>query len=767
MAIILAISLMSIAVFAGDIELSVSSQTPIQVQLNQVGASFVVEIENTRNDDINITLDNVTLSDSSNSYEFTPNISEIFNLSQSNTELVEFSSTHTFDELGVFTGNVNAQEIENISNSQDLNVEITVFDSKSLRIVDVDIQGPIIQGETITLDVIIENNGSANLSDINVIGNISSLSVSNSQSISSLEVGATQTVPVELQIPDTASSNQRELEVRVEYDSGSKVEIYTQNIIISTSQRVFFEGFSDGTIRFDVDLDRRDDTKRLRLVNGFDTTITDIVFTLERDIGDFEVERNIDFLEGRRGTLDVNRDDRRDFELAPDSSYPFRFDLTRLDEISVDTFFSSNALRVEYSVNGVTQSDTFNIELRTFKDDVDVRFRDLELDILAERGRIERFDVFLDNNENFEVDDLELRIGNRFELRSDSSVRLNDGAIEFDERGIFSVLEGRERIRAEFDSRDNDRVGVYEGTFELLYDGRVIDDIPVTITITDGIFIRNVRFLNDAKPDETLRIAVDIENTRSLREITVRGVIDNADSRGLRLTESQTTTVASRDTREVRLNFNIPRDVRSSDLLLEIEVEYEDSNRNLAQFIEERVIRLDIEQSQVDIVNAFAAPNVISCDQSTDTRVSFRNTGLQEETVQVSAQVVGTDISSQTRQYNLLRNEQETFTYTISARDLEPGLYDVRFNVQYSGDNGQGETSRTVQFRVESCADEEIIPIEPPIIEPPVIVEPPEEPEEDGIRAILNDLANPVTIFLGVIAIILFFMIIVITLLLL
>lgn len=94
-------------------------------------------------------------------------------------------------------------------------------------------------------------------------------------------------------------------------------------------------------------------------------------------------------------------------------------------------------------------------------------------------------------------------------------------------------------------------------------------------------------------------------------------------------------------------------------------------------------------------------------------------------------------------------------------------MYDVRFDVRYSGDNGQGETSRIVQFRVESCGDEGTVPIEPPIVEPPVIVEPPEGERENGIRALLSDLANPVTIFLGVLAVILFFMIIIIALLLL
>ncbi|MCH8520042.1 MAG: hypothetical protein LAT82_04785 [Nanoarchaeota archaeon] len=762
----LVVCFITISAFGADIELSMSSTTPIQIQQNQVGASFVVEIENTRTSDINITLSSFNVISGSTSYQFTPNVTEITNLAGSASRLVEFSSTQTFNQIGSYTGNIVVQESSNSSNDASLSVNIGVFDPNSLRINNVNVQGPIIQGETITIQVVIQNNGSANLSGINVTADIASLSVSNSVNVANLNVGATQTIPVQLQIPATASSNQRELEVRVEYDSGSKVEIFTQNIIVSTSQRVFFEGFSDGIIRFDVDLDRRDDTKRLRLVNGFDTTITDIVFTLERDIGDFEVSRNIDFLEGRRGTLDVNRDDRRDFELAPGSSYPFRFDLTRLDEISVGTFFGSNALRVEYRVNGVTQSDRFNIEFRTFKDDVDVKFRDTELNIVAERGRIERVDLFLENNENFEVDNLELRIGNRFELRSDPSVRLNDGSIEFDTRGVFSLLEGRERIRVEFDSRDNDRVGIYEGTFELVYDGRVIEEIPVTITITDGIFVRNVEFLNDAKPDETLRVAVTIENTRSLREVTVRGIIDNADSRGLRLTDTQTTTIASRDSREVRLNFNIPRDVRASDLLLEIVVEYEDSNRNRAEFREERVIRLDIAQSQVEIVNAFAIPNVISCNENVEARVSFRNTGLQEETVQVSAEVLGTQISSQMRQYNLLRGDQETFTYNVPATNLENGLYDIRFNVRYNGNGGEGQTSRVVQFRVENCEDN-TTPITPPIIEPPVVEPPVEEGNDRGIRAILSDLANPVTIFLGIIAMILFFMIIVIALLLL
>lgn len=758
--IVLMVFVSSISVFAvQSIEVE-ALDMPLEVPLNEEGV-FVLNVTNTGDDVINISVPSVvSVSGSGNSYEFTPEQTLITNLAVLDSVLVEFTSSAPLNELGTFTGTVTLQEADDSSVTSSANIEVVVFNPQSLRIVGVNVPTPIQQGSQLEVGVEIENNGSVDLSNVQITLNIASLSLSDSETLNTLQVGQGVTRTLSVNIPSSAGSQSRELEVRVEYGD-SQEQVFTQNIIISPTNRIFFDGFEDGVLRFEIDLDRRDDSQRLRLVNGFDDTISNIIFTLERDIGDFEAGRNIEFREGRRERLDVDRDDRRDFELSPGSSYQFSLEFLRLDEIAIDRFFRSQALRVEYTIDGVRQSDLFDIEIETRRDEVDVRFVDLEYDFSIERGNFERFDIEIENNERFDVDDIEIRVGRTFELRTDSSVRLSSADFDFDTTRL-SIRDGRtERVRFEFDSRSNDRVGVYEGTFVLEFNGRVIDEVPVVFRITDGVFIRSITQVADARPDETLRVDVVVENTRSLREVTIRGEMNNVNSRGTDLVDTETRILPSRDQQTIRLSFNIPQDVRANDLLLKVLLEYVDpeDSRNTIQFREERLIRVDRPQRQIEISNAFVAPNVVACRDTVSSRMTFRNTGLDDETARVQAQVVGTDVSSQTQTFNLNRNEERTFNFDIPLQDLEPGIYDVRFTVTYNSE----ETSRVVQFQKQVCEDD--------TTPQPPVTPPTNETDENGtiepIEEERESLFNNFTIALLAIAGILILLIIAVLVILL
>ena len=568
-------------------------------------------------------------------------------------------------------------------------------------------------GDNVQFSITVENTGNATI-NITLDSSVSLTSGGNSvtfspsaTTITNLAQGATQVITLDSDSEFTTSGTfSGSLSGEVSDNSSATALEGLSVTVPEPTDVVFFEGFEDGDIRFEVDLDDDDDTQRLRMVNGFNQDITDIILTLVSDIDDFEVETNIEFEETGDDKLDVDEDDKdEEFELSSGSTYSFTLDLRNLDDIAIKTHSQSNALEVDYILaNGSSRTQSFDMTIIADKDDVDIEFRQTEFEITIDRGESDDFDLEIRNNEDFELENITISIGDDFELTSDSSEELSSSRIEFEETGEFTVDEGTQDFRIDINSNDNDEVGTYEGTFVLEYQGDEIDEIPVTIKITDGVFIKSITPEGPAIPDENLQIDVLIDNQDSTQSITVTGRIENVNTFGTDLVETENIVIAKNNEEIIELIFSIPDDVRSNDLLLELTVEYTDPDDDdkTVEFIEEVALSVDRPDNAIDIVSAFVSPNVISCESGVQAKVTFKNVGSQEEDVTVSANVGGTSISSERREFDLVENGQDSFTYIVPTSTLAPGQYGVEFRLEY--DNGQLVETRTVNFEKFECS---------------------------------------------------------------
>ncbi|MFP4401901.1 MAG: CARDB domain-containing protein [Candidatus Nanoarchaeia archaeon] len=707
LALIMAMSSFSFAI--KDFTLT-TAQNNFEVQVDD-SLQFEVDIENTGDEPINLTINQIQFVDGSNTIMFNPNQTTITNLNDSqNPVSIEFTNASMLDTLGSYSGDLIVVDSQNSSLNKTRSFTLNVVDGRSLSNPTINVPDSISQGDDVTFSVDVSNNGSVDLEDVDVSFEIPSLSINMDEVISSINIGSSQTVEFDVSIPQSATSQQTTVNVEVDYANNTKQVSASDSFFLLPEDSVFFEGFEDGTIEFDIDLEDRDDTKRLTLINEFDSAISDLVFTLERDIGDFEIERHIEFEESRDDTLDVDDEENRDREIGPNGgSYLFSLEFDRLDEIEIRNHFGSQALCVEYQIQGEsgTFNECFDISIDADKDDVDVEFIDLDYEVNVERGSDEDIDIEIDNNENFDVEDMEIQVGDEFRQIRDSSKRLSTSNFEFDVSQSFRVDEGVEDIELNIRADDRDDVGTYEGTLVLLYKGEEVDEITIEVKITDGVTIESVNPRNDAVPGERLVVDVIVNNENSLQEVDLRGEMRNVNSRGQDLTDSETTLISSRDSQTMRLSFDIPDDVRSNDLLLELELEYDDpENRDeRVSFTEEMAIMVDRDESGAEIRTAFVVPNRVACDvDQVDSRMTFRNSGIDEEDFDVTSQIVGVSGTSRTQSYTLLQNEERTVTRTFDISQLNSGNY----NVEYSVNPQEGdEETQLVTFTIDECDDEQ------------------------------------------------------------
>lgn len=681
-----------------------SNQATIQSQVNEP-VQFQVNIDNTGDEPINLTINDLVLSDGTNSLSFDANNSELlnFNTTESSKSIV-FDNGSLLNEVGIYTGNLIVEDSQNVSFTKNVSFELNIVDGRSLENPSISIPSSIAQGDIVTFSLTLQNNGSVDIDDAQILFEIPNIGVSESKNVSTVIQGGSQVTTFEVTIPESATSQTTDVNVNVGYADDSKQVSATESFFILPDESVFFQGFESGEISFMIDLDRDTDRKRLTLVNDLDETITDLVFTLERDIGDFEIRRHIEFEDSRDERLDVNNEERNDVELRSNGgSYSFRFGFDRLNEIELREHFGSNVLRVEYRIEGQSGifSETFDMRIETEKDDFDIGFVQREYELRVERDSNEDIDLEIDNDEDFDVEDISIRIGDDFELTTDSSKKLSSSRFEFGVLNPFTLREGRDEVELTIEADDNDRIGTYEGTIILERDRNEIDEVRVKVRITDGISILSVTPQSDARPDENLRVDVVIENTKGLTEVDVRGEFRNINSRGLDVTDSETTLLPSRDQKTIRLNFDIPSDVRDGDLLLDLFVEYDDpENRDeRVEFRDRYTIPVDRQSVDFQIRTAFVSPQVISCENEVDTRMTIRNIGVTKGDVDLTASVQGSPSLATTRSYSIEDNEERTFISTLDVSSLDPGRYDVLFKAEFEDD----ERSRIATFTVEEC----------------------------------------------------------------
>lgn len=679
-------------------------QTTTQSQVNEP-VQFQVNIDNTGDESINLTVDNLILSDGVNSFTFNPNTSELLNFNSTDQiRSIVFDNSSLLNEVGKYTGDLTVEDSQNASFTKSVTFELDVVDERSLENPSISFPSSITQGDTVTYSVTLKNNGTLDINDAQITFQIPNIGISETQNVAIIQ-GGTQVITFDVTIPQSASSQNTNVDVDVNYADNTKQVSTTDSFFILPDETVFIDGFGE-EITLSIDLDDTDDTKRLSLVNSFDTSITDIVLSLQSDIGDFEIEDHIEFEETGDDTLDVDEDDRdEEYELGPGGSYSFILEFDNLDEIELREHFGSNSLRVEYQLDGQTQtfSKSFDIRVETEKDDFDIEFVQREYEIRVERDDDESIDLDIDNNEDFDIEDVSILIGDEFELTTDGSEELSSSNFEFDVSSPFTLREGSDEVELTVEADDNDRIGTYEGTIILERNGDEIDEISVRVTITDGISILSVTPQEDAKPDENLIVDVVIENTKSLAEVEVRGEFRNINSRGLDVIDSEVVLLPSRDQKTIRLNFEIPSDVRDGDLLLDLFVEYDDpeDRDDRVQFRDEYTIPVDRQSIDFQIRTAFVSPQVISCDNEIDTRMTVRNIGVSEGDVDLTVSVQGEPNLRESRSYSIQENEERTFISSLDISNLEVGRYNVEFLAEFDGD----ERSRTVSFRKEVCSN--------------------------------------------------------------
>ena len=669
------------------------------VELNN-NVSFSVTVENTGNETLNLTINSLQLVDGGNIISFDSSSSSITSLNESQSVVIQFTSQSVVSNLGTYTGTLNIENSNNASMSETLSLQANVVDSRSLQNPTITTPNDARVGEDVTIGISVQNNGTVIVDSANVVVSIPSLSLSQTYTLTSLGAGSSDTENVVFSIPSATAFGERDVNVTITYADSAKTVSSTRTFFIFPTQSVYFDGFSQ-TVDFEIELDETDSDERIRLVNGFDVEISDIIFDLQSDIGDFEVETHIEFEESRDRELDVDDEENEEFTLAPGASYSIVLVFDNLDEIPIDSYFQSNALEVRYQVNGISQSELFNIRIDADKDDVEIQFRQSEFEFEVERGDDVDFDLQIVNDEEFDVDNVTIKIGDEFELVRDSSEELSDSQFTFERESAFRVDEGTEDFEIEFESNDNDEIGTYEGTFVIEYNGDEIDEISITVKIVDGVFVQSVNPRTDAIPDQTLRVDVQISNEDNTQSIIVTGRMNNVNSFGTDLVDSETIVIAKGNEETVTLSFDIPDDVRSNDLLLEVTVDYEnpEDRDERVEFVEEVDINVNRPESEISVESSFASPNIAICSDTIQSKVTFKNVGSNDESGTVSARVVGTSLSSNTQNFDLNENEQDEFTYLVPISSLSPGTYNIEFTFLYSGST----ETEIVSFEKREC----------------------------------------------------------------
>ena len=673
-----------------------------------------IVIENTGDKDIDLDLDDFTVTTGTYSVDMKVDETAIRNLEVGEEFDISVTPDSTFDEIGTYSGSLVVEDA-NTSSTLTRYVYYTIEvipDPKSVKEPTVTLPDITRVGEEASITVKVENNGTEALSDVSVKVEIPQVQASQTYTISSLSVGSSDTSIAELQIPSSSAYQEADVVVTVDY-GGLETVSSTTPFVLLPENSVYFQGFQgESSVTLEASLDENTDDDGLRLINGYDSDISKIVFKLESDIDDFEVEDHIEFQETGEDTLDVDDDDKDDdYELGPGSSYSFDIDFKNLDEIPIQVHSATDALSVEYDVliGGTTYSiiEYFDVNIEADKDEVDINFGQSSLTFTIERGDDEDFELELDNNEEFDVENVTFEIGEDFELKTDSSEDLSSSQFEFEEVGEFTIDEGSSDFKIEFTSDDSDQVGTYEGTFILSYNGEQVDEIPVTIRISDGVFIKSIKQLSDAMPGETLRVNVLIDNEEGTQEIEVTGVISNVNDFGTDLDDIETLVISKDSEETVQLTFQIPDDVKPNDLLLEVTIEYEDpeDEDERVQFVEEKEIEVDRLDHAIEVVTSFVSPNIVACNENMQAKVTYRNIGSNDENIAVSARVLETNLRSKSDTSELFENAQDSYTYVFSSEGLEVGGYDVQFKISYN--NGELTESAISSFQVVSCIEEE------------------------------------------------------------
>lgn len=551
----------------------------------------------------------------------------------------------------------------------------------------------------------VENTGDENISldvsgqNLQSNGDTISLSISPTQIIN-LTPGTTQNIQINYSSGNNIGNFSGDITVE-NSNNASQSETISITSTITTGGNVNLTisgvGEPGELIEITGDIDDRE-TENIRFKNEGDVDLQ-VQNIIVSDLVGREYDEEIE-----SDDIDIE-DTSFDLDAGDSESIEFEFDVP--DDIPADIY--EGTLRVETNAGDFEWDIEFTAEddgiLDVFIDTVDIEFEDGQfrnrvLEVFVEEGdSVDNIEFVIENDENRDIAGLRLRVEDG-ELEGEStSNTLPASAFTFS-RNDFDVDEDdTEDIELTIDIPDGQAVDTYVGVIELLdSSGDDIDEITIEVNVVGEVFIKDITFDKESyKPGELVNVDVIIQNqgSKTYRDVNVEGIIRDVDFDNSDLTDSTGTILLDpREEKTATLRFRLPQEARNGERTLEIRLEF---GSEVEVEFEEINIERPLYNTMID--SHSINPGVIKCKTDLYAYVRVKNLGSLEDEIEVSSEIVGTDLmrSSSTYELGVDETSQENFLFDVSS--LEPGTYTVQHIVRGDGDTHDARDT----FRIDQC----------------------------------------------------------------
>ncbi len=480
-------------------------------------------------------------------------------------------------------------------------------------------------------------------------------------------------------------------EINFSFNSGIQIANYAAKITIldtnnnSLNKTIDIKANVSEELFSDIEIENRGSIIQYNAELG--TTFRNILTF--KNIGDADIENirleitDLDSLRDdiRRGNIYFSSND---FDLFVNERRNIELEIRVPSNIDIDTYTGILSAKLEngkifqWEIRLTTYGENFEVIIENNREDVFGKV----LSFTGETGELIR-------NKNFRVrNDGDINVNN-LQIQMDGDLRSEFGSDIIPRSSIifspqsFDLSRGNyQNVGVRISIPQGIRNGNYFGRIYLVgSDGERLDSIVLQVKVTGDVYFSSVTYPDSIKPGETLNVLVKINNrgTKLYQNVKLTGTIFDINRNNDDLVESTSNFfIEMFKTEEKTLRFRIPNDALDNGHILQLRLNYDGE-----EFTEIFQIKVNRPEHKINIESFSINPFYAKCDDIVLSSVSFKNIGINEETIVVSSDILGTEIIQSASSFKLDMDESASRSLRLDISSLDAGTYNIRHRVAY------------------------------------------------------------------------------------